>query len=169
MDAYTVSQAVAPVLLVHSKPPASIYPTAQKRTSRKIRTQESCIASVKHLWMSKPSISSAQNRSSNSLVQPFTRPEGDSLRPLRTEEKENAPTTPPHRRSNHIGACTACLRGVRFLWPARADAHTRPRPLGLHSFVTFEKGMRSESLLVSIQIRAPHLPSLRSGRATPLR
>ena len=74
MDAYTVSQAVAPVLLVHSKPPASIYPTAQKRHSRKICTQESYIASAKHLWMSKPSISSAQNRSSNSLVQPFTRP-----------------------------------------------------------------------------------------------
>jgi len=61
MDAYTASQAdrIAPVLLVQSKPP----PLFTRRCRRGILGNShagSCIASVKHPWMSKPSISSAQ-------------------------------------------------------------------------------------------------------------
>jgi hypothetical protein len=61
MDAYTAPQAdrIAPVLLVQSKPP----PLFTRRCRRGILGNShagSCIASVKHPWMPKPSISSAQ-------------------------------------------------------------------------------------------------------------
>src|SRR5215217_8067709 len=88
----------------------------------------SCLAPVKHLWISRPSASPAQNRSRESFVQLVTRAE--RLSAHRQEEKEDAQTVTPYRRSGHIDCCAARLGSVGLLGPTSADAHARPRLLG---------------------------------------
>src|SRR5215203_4423251 len=91
-----------------------------------------CKAPVKHLWIARPYASSAQNRSSESLVQPFTRL-GQLFLPPKIKEKEDAQTVTPYRRSGHIGCCAARLGSVGLLGPARANAYACTRLLGFRS------------------------------------
>jgi hypothetical protein len=58
-----------------SRNPPPIFQTVSEVAFSKIRTQDLALARVKHLWISRTSASPAQNRSSESLVQPVTRPE----------------------------------------------------------------------------------------------
>src|SRR5215210_7774216 len=102
--------------------PSAHFPDSLRSSLLENSHAGSCKAPVKHLWISKPYASSAQNRSSEYFVQPFTRP-GRLLLPPKTKEKEDAQTVTPYRRSGHIGCCAARLGSVGLLGPARANAY----------------------------------------------